>query len=225
MPSNGVSKTSGSKPDNIDKLKKVAEDRSLSSQKSESANQQAIVSDVNLSKSTKPYSDENHSEQTQQNASVDDNPTPQCDRAIPSIEKNDIEMTDFGANRKTEDQQQPTQDGTLGVQDDPSHSDESPSREQSIGSLGKGFKCLAILDPPMKNNKGRLTQNQNPDPNDIVDGWGIWRGKSTFVIVREGPPEAARFTFKLNSGYTNNSTANISDKEFRISEIKDKGAD
>jgi hypothetical protein len=225
MPSNGVSKTSGSKPDSIDKLKKVVEDGSLSSQKSESANQQAIVSDANLSKSTTPYFDENHSEQTQHNASVNDNPTPECDRAIPSTEQNDIEMADLGRNRKTEDQQQPTQNGTLGVQNDPDQSDVRSSREQSIGSLGKGFKCLAILDPHMKNNKGRLTQNQHSDPNDIVDGWGTWRGKSTFVIVREGPPEAARFTFKLRSGYTNDRIANISDKDFRISEIKDRGVD
>ncbi|KAJ5982374.1 hypothetical protein N7451_012474 [Penicillium sp. IBT 35674x] len=76
--------------------------------------QQTLVSDANLNESTKPYSDENHSE------------------AIPSIEKNDIEMTDFGANRKTEDQQQPTQNGTLGVQNDPNHSDMRSSREQSI---------------------------------------------------------------------------------------------
>ncbi|KAJ5330506.1 hypothetical protein N7476_000289 [Penicillium atrosanguineum] len=225
MPSNGVSKPSGSRTDNIDRLRKAAEHGSLSSEKSESANQQAIVSDANPSTSTKPYPDENEAEQTQQNASVDDNPIPPCDMAIPSIEKHDIEMTDFGANRKTEDHQEPTQNGALGVQSETNRSDVRSSREQSIGSLGRGFKCLAILDPRMKNNTGRLTQSQHADPNDIVDGWGTWRGKSTFVIVREGPPEAARFTFKLRSGYANDRTANISDKDFRISEIKDRGVD
>ena len=124
MPSSGVSKSTNAKPDNIEKLRKVAEDKSLSPQKLESGKQQALVSDASPNMNMKkPYPDENEAEQTQQNASVDDNPTPPCDRAIPSIEKNDIEMTDFGRNRETEDQQHPTQNGTLGAQNDTDHSD------------------------------------------------------------------------------------------------------
>ncbi len=222
MPSHGISKPTSSNSDSIGKFKKVAEHGSLPPQKSESANEQSIVSDRNVSKSTKSYPDENNSDQTQQNAPVDENSTPHPDKPIRSIE-GDIEMTDLGGTRKAEDQQQPTQNGTSDMQNDPNHSDVRSSREQSVGSLGRGFKCLAILDPPRKNNKGRITQNQNPDPNEIVDGWGTWRGKSTFVIVQEGPPEAARFIFKLRSGYTNERLANISDKGLRISEIRDPG--
>ena len=223
MPSNGgVSKPKSSNSESIDKFRKVAEDESLSQQKSKSANQQSIVSDTNLSKSTKSYPDEDNSDQTKQNAPVDDDSTPHPDKPIQSIE-GDIEMTDFAATRKAEDQREPTQNGSLDVQNDPNHSDMRSSREQSVGSLRRGFKCLAILDPPMKNNKGRITQSPAPDPNEIVDGWGTWRGNSTFVIVQEGPPEAARFIFKLRSKYSNERTANISDKELRISEIRDPG--
>lgn len=223
MPSNGVSKPTSSKSGNIDKFRKVAEDQSLSQQKLESANQQSIVSDTNLSKSTKSYPDEDNSDQTQQDAPVNDNSIPHPDEPIQSIEENDFEMEDFGATRKAEDQREPTQNEKPDVQSEPKLSSVRSSREQSVGSLGRGSKCLAILDPPMKNSKGRITQSPAPDPNEIVDGWGTWRGKSTFVIVQEGPPEAARFTFKLRSKYSNERTANISDKELRISEIRDPG--
>ncbi|KAJ5642767.1 hypothetical protein N7490_006767 [Penicillium lividum] len=210
MPSNGVSKPISSKSGNIDRFRKVAEDESLSQQKSESGNGQAIVSDATLNKSTRSYHNEDSSDQTQQNIPVDDISAPHPEKPIRSIEDN-IEMEDFGATRKAEDQREPTQNGTLDVQSEPNRSSVRSSREQSVGSLGRGFKCLAILDPPMKNNKGRITQSPAPDPNEIVDGWGTWRGNSTFVIVQEGPPEAAWFTFKLRSKYSNERTANISD--------------
>ncbi|KAJ5654975.1 hypothetical protein N7490_001978 [Penicillium lividum] len=168
--------------------------------------------------STKVYSDEDHSDQTQQNVNVHDTSTLHPDKPIRSIE-GDIEMTDSS----TQDQQESTQNAKLNVLSKPSLSSVRSSREQSVGSLARGFKCLAVLDPPKKNNKDRITHSPAPDHEDVVDGWGTWRGKSTFVIVVEGPPESARFTFKLRSGYTNERTANISDKELRITEIRDKG--
>ncbi|KAJ5544319.1 hypothetical protein N7513_007130 [Penicillium frequentans] len=224
MPSKGVSKTSGSKPDSIDKLKKVAEDTSLSSQKLESAHRQAIMSDANPNMSTKSYSDESNSDQTQQNVTVDDNSTPHPDKPIRSIEGdegNEIEMTDFGANRNVDDQREPTQNGSLDVvQNDPNHSDVRSSREQSVGSLAGGLRRLAILDPPMKKNKGRITQSPSPDPNEVVDGWGTL-SNSNFVIVQEGPTAYAKYTFKWRHGYTNKTTANISDRHFRVTDIED----
>ncbi|KAJ5938472.1 hypothetical protein N7466_001606 [Penicillium verhagenii] len=223
MPSNGVSKTSGSKPDSIDKLRKVAGNTSLSSPKLESARRQAIMSDANPSMSTKSYSDESNSDQTQQNVTVDDNSTPHPDKPIRSIEGdegNEIEMTNFGANRNVDDQREPTQNGSLDVQNDPNHSDVRSSREQSVGSLAGGLRRLAILDPPMKKNKGRITQSPSPDPNEVVDGWGTL-SNSNFVIVQEGPTAYAKFTFKWRHGYTNGITANISDSHFRVTDIAD----
>ncbi|KAJ5938316.1 hypothetical protein N7466_001450 [Penicillium verhagenii] len=176
-----------------------------------------------LGKSMKSHPSVKHSDQTQQNAPVHDNSTPNPDSPIPSIEQGDIEMEDLGVYRRTEDQSAPTQNDRLDVPNDPNHSDVRSSREQSVGSLGRGFNRLAILDPPKGKNQGRITQSPAPDPKDIVDGWGTWRGNSGFVIVQEGPPEAARFTFKLRSKYSNERTANISDKQLRISEIRDLG--
>ncbi|KAJ5559380.1 hypothetical protein N7513_001779 [Penicillium frequentans] len=141
MPSNGVSKPMSSKPGSIDRLKKVAEDTALSSQKLESAHRQAIMSDANPNMSTKSYSDESNPDQTQQNVTVDDNSTPHPDKPIRSIEGdegNEIEMTDFGANRNVDDQRELTQNGSLDVQNDLNHSDVRSSREQSVGSLAGG---------------------------------------------------------------------------------------
>ncbi|KAJ5654920.1 hypothetical protein N7490_001923 [Penicillium lividum] len=226
MPSDGVTKKSISKSEHIEKLQKTVEKAkkgALSRQKLESGDQQAIVSDANPNMKTKSYPDENHSDQIQRNTPVDDNSTPHHDKPIQSIEVEEIEMEDLGANRDTEDQPESMQNNTLDVPSKPNLSSVRSSREQSVGSLARGFKCLAVLDPPKKNNKDRITHSPAPDPEDVVDGWGTWRGKSTFVIVVEGPPESARFTFKLRSGYTNERTANISDKELRVTEIRDKG--
>ncbi|KAJ5559379.1 hypothetical protein N7513_001778 [Penicillium frequentans] len=72
----------------------------------------------------------------------------------------------------------------------------------------------------MKKNKGRITQSPSPDPNEVVDGWGTLKN-SNFVIVQEGPTAYAKFTFKWRHGYTNVSTANISDRRLRVTDIED----
>lgn len=162
MPSEGVSKKPNSKSGHIEKLQKTVErahEGALSRQELESGDQQTIVSDANPNMRTKPYPDENEPEQTQQNAPVDENSTPHPDKPIQSV-KDDIEMTDFGANRKAKDQREPTQNSTLDVPSETNRSSVRSSREQSVGSLAKGLICLAILDPPRKNDKGRLTQIQ-----------------------------------------------------------------
>lgn len=221
MPAKGVSKNSGLRPDSLDRLKRSAEDGAMSSQKSESANQQAIISNANLSKSMNSYSNEEYSDQTQQYAPVDDSSTPHYDQPIESIEVEEVEMTDPGANHNTEDQPEPLQNNTLDVPTKPDLSSGRASREQSVGSLARGFKCLAVLDPPKQKYKGRSTHSPTPDPEDVIDGWGTLGRNSNFVIVQEGPREAVRFIYKIRRGYTNDRTANISDKELRISEIRD----
>ncbi|KAJ5267292.1 hypothetical protein N7478_010100 [Penicillium angulare] len=72
-----------------------------------------------------------------------------------------------------------------------------------------------------KKKANRPTESEPLDPNATVDGWGTLRG-STVVIVQEGPTHAARFTFRYEPNYTNDRFANTTDKDFRISAIRDR---
>ena len=76
----------------------------LSQQKLESGMKQASVSHTNPNDSEKPYLDENHPDQTQQTAPVDNMSTLQLNAVIESIESDDIEMQDLNTNCETENQ-------------------------------------------------------------------------------------------------------------------------
>ncbi|KAJ5267427.1 hypothetical protein N7478_010235 [Penicillium angulare] len=158
-----------------------------------------------------------------QDAPMDDNSTHQPDRAIPSVEAYDIEMQDFSPSCANNDQRQSAQSNRPDVQSDHPPPEVSSPQSQDTAGLVEGFKCLAIIDTRGKKKANRPTESESLDPNATVDGWGTLRG-STFVIVQEGPPYAAKFTFRYEPNYTNDCFASITDEDFRVSAIRDRTA-
>lgn len=227
MSSRGVSKNADPKPkassSNVGKVEQMAMDGSYSAQKLQSGMQQASISPANFNENQASSPNEDDAGQTQQGAPVGENPVRQPDEAIPSIEADDIEMEDLGPSHANNDQRQSSQNNRSDVQGNPSHPKVSSSQGQDTAGLVEGLKCLAIIDPRGKKKASCPTESKPLDPNTIVDGWGTLRG-STFVIVQEGPPHAARFVFKFEPNYTNDRLANITDKDLRISEIQDRTA-
>ncbi|KAJ5100944.1 hypothetical protein N7456_006996 [Penicillium angulare] len=190
MSSKGISKNADQKqkapPCNIGKVEKMAMEGTLPRNKLQSGLEQASVSPANSNENQPSYRDEDDLGQMQQDGPVDENSPHQPDKAIGSIESNDIEMRDLSPSHAENDQRQSAQSNR-----------------------------------PDKAN--RPTESEPLDPNATVDGWDTLRG-STFVIVQEGPPHVARFTFRYEPNYTSDRFANTTDEDFRISAIQDRTA-
>ncbi|KAJ5267224.1 hypothetical protein N7478_010032 [Penicillium angulare] len=219
MSSKGISKNADPKQkvpsSNIGKVEKMAMEGTLPRNKLQSGLEQASVSPANSNENQPSYRDEDDLGQMQQDGPVDENSPHQPDKAIRSIESNDIEMRDLGPSH--------AENNPLDVQSDHPPPEVSSPQSQDTAGLVEGFKCLAIIDTRGKKKANRPTESEPLDPNATVDGWGTLRG-STFVIVQEGPPHAARFTFRYEPNYTNDRFASTTDEDFRISAIRDRTA-
>ncbi|KAJ5100894.1 hypothetical protein N7456_006946 [Penicillium angulare] len=227
MSSTGISKRPDPKakvaPSNVDNVVKMAENGSLSANKFQSGVEQALVYPANSNENQISYPDGDDLGRMHQDAPVEENSPHQPDKVIPSVESDDIEMQDFSPSRANNDQRQSAQSNRPDVQSDHPPPEVSSSQSQDTDGLVEGFKCLAVIDTRGKKKANRPTEGDPLDPNATVDGWGTLRG-STFVIVQEGPPHAAKFTFRYEPNYTNDRFANTTDKDFRISAIRDRTA-
>ncbi|KAJ5267706.1 hypothetical protein N7478_010514 [Penicillium angulare] len=227
MSSTGISKRPDPKPkvspSNVDNVVKMAENGSLSADKFQSGVEQASISPANSNQNQISYPDGDDLGRMHQDAPVEENSPHQPDKAIPSIESDDIEMKDLSPSRADNDQRESAQSNRPDVQSDHPHPEVSSSQSQDTAGLIEGFKCLAVIDTPRKKKAKCPTEGEPLDPNATVDGWGTLRG-STFVIVQEGPPHAAKFTFRYEPSYTNDRFASTTDEDFRISAIRDRTA-
>ncbi|KAJ5100961.1 hypothetical protein N7456_007013 [Penicillium angulare] len=150
-----------------------------------------------------------------QDASMDDNSTHQPDRAIPSVEAYDVEMQDFSPSCANNDQRQSAQSNRPDVQSDHPPPELSSPQSQDTTDLPQmsGYHRYT-----WEKKANRPTESEPLDPNATVNGWGTLRG-STFMIVQEDQPHAAKFTFRYEPNYTNDRFASTTDEDFRISAI------
>lgn len=218
----GIKKPSKGKPrdSGLEQIELAVNEGKLHPAKAAMAVDQAVLSDA--SSRHEQHDDVGHEGQSSSHAGEQSSSTAHKAPAAATIKAGDDSDTDMS---EVDSHSGATAETSLrGVSRDGVGTTPYSQRDDTLqnhdDAASEDGESLGRLDPLPGPSSGQPS-NSTPVHDDLIDGWGTFRG-STFVIIRSGPRQSAMYRFEYRPNYENEEMRNISDEESRISSLRDK---